>query len=106
MGKSKNSKAEAIKSAAETNPTPDMLEGSKEASHAVTVEEKSLENSVETSFESFYLKQITAEFADDLDKLRNAPDFSEKSVPVLVDALKATARNYNEEEKAKVMGRE
>lgn len=60
----------------------------------------------ETDFESFYLKQITAEFADDLDKLRNAPDFSEKSVPILIDALKAAARNYSEEEKSKVMGRE
>ncbi|KAL8767116.1 MAG: hypothetical protein Q9209_006278 [Squamulea sp. 1 TL-2023] len=58
----------------------------------------------ETDFEAFYLKQVTAEFADDLDKLRNANDFNEKSMPVLIDALKMTARTYSEEEKAKVMG--
>ncbi|KAI4234714.1 MAG: hypothetical protein LQ349_003629 [Xanthoria aureola] len=56
-------------------------------------------------FESFYLQQVTAEFADDLDKLRNASDFTEKSMPVLIEALKDTARTYSEEEKEEVMGR-
>ena len=56
-------------------------------------------------FESFHLQQVTAEFADDLDKLRNASDFTEKSMPVLIEALKDTARTYSEEEKEEVMGR-
>ncbi|KAL9018552.1 MAG: hypothetical protein Q9185_004154 [Variospora sp. 1 TL-2023] len=59
----------------------------------------------ETDFESFYLKQVTTEFADDLDKLRNASDFTEKSVPILIDALKATAGMYSEGDKMKVMGK-
>ncbi|KAL8700122.1 MAG: hypothetical protein Q9201_005628 [Fulgogasparrea decipioides] len=59
----------------------------------------------EENFETFYLKQVTTEFADDLDKLRNASDFHEKSVPVLIDALKGTSRIYSEEEKAKVMAK-
>ncbi|KAL8989277.1 MAG: hypothetical protein Q9177_001807 [Variospora cf. flavescens] len=59
----------------------------------------------ETDFESFYLKQVTAEFADDLDKLRNASDFTEKSVPILINALKATAGMYSEGDKGKVMGK-
>ncbi|KAI4186569.1 MAG: hypothetical protein LQ348_004203 [Seirophora lacunosa] len=59
-----------------------------------------------SDFESFYLKQVTAEFADDLDKLRNASDFNEKSVPILIDALKATAGVYSEGDKAKVMGKQ
>ncbi|KAI4284530.1 MAG: hypothetical protein L6R38_001353 [Xanthoria sp. 2 TBL-2021] len=58
----------------------------------------------ETDFETFYLKQVTTEFADDLDKLRNASDFTERSMPVLIEALKDTARTYSEEDKAKVMG--
>ncbi|KAI4274413.1 MAG: hypothetical protein LQ337_003948 [Flavoplaca oasis] len=58
----------------------------------------------EIDFETFYLKQVTTEFADDLDKLRNASDFTENSMPVLIDALKATARMYSDEEKAEVMG--
>ncbi|CAL8577770.1 hypothetical protein XPA_003586 [Xanthoria parietina] len=56
-------------------------------------------------FESFHLQQVTAEFADDLDKLRNASDFTDKSMPVLIEALKDTARTYSEEEKREVMGR-
>ena len=54
-------------------------------------------------FESYYIKRVTAEFADDIDKLRNAPDFSEKSVPVLIEALKQSSKGFNEEEKEKVM---
>ncbi|KAL8825865.1 MAG: hypothetical protein Q9191_004151 [Dirinaria sp. TL-2023a] len=54
-------------------------------------------------FESFYLQQLTTEFADDLDRLRNANDFNDNSVPVLIEALKQTAKVYTEEEKEKVM---
>ncbi|KAM0794480.1 ribosome-assembly protein 3-domain-containing protein, partial [Usnea florida] len=54
-------------------------------------------------FESYYLKQITAEFADDIDKLRNAPDFSAQSVPILVQALKQGSKGFTDEEKDKVM---
>lgn len=49
-------------------------------------------------FETFYLQQVTQEFADDLDKLRNASDFNEKSLPVLIAALKQGAKLYSEEE--------
>ncbi|KAL9598767.1 MAG: hypothetical protein Q9219_004264 [cf. Caloplaca sp. 3 TL-2023] len=59
----------------------------------------------EEDFESFYLKRVTAEFADDLDKLRNASDFNEESLPILIDALKGTAGVYSEEEKARIMGK-
>ncbi len=55
-------------------------------------------------FESFYLKQVAGEFADDLDRLRNANDFSEKSMPILIETLKQTAKVYSEEEKRKAMG--
>ena len=54
-------------------------------------------------FESYYIRRVTAEFADDIDKLRNAPDFRETSVPVLIEALKETSRGFSEEEKEKVM---
>lgn len=49
------------------------------------------------------MKRVTAEFADDIDKLRNAPDFSERSVPVLIEALKQGSKGFSEEEKEKVM---
>ena len=54
-------------------------------------------------FESYYMKQVTAEFADDIDKLRNAPDFSEQSVPVLINALRQGANAFSEEEKETIM---
>ena len=49
------------------------------------------------------MKRVTAEFADDIDKLRNAPDFCEQSVPVLIQALKQCAKGFDEEEKKKMM---
>ena len=58
------------------------------------------------SFESYYLKQVTAEFADDIDKIRNASDFNERSVPVLIQALKQSAANFTEEEKERGDGYE
>ena len=54
-------------------------------------------------FESYYMKRVTAEFADDLDKLRNAPDFSEHSVPILIQALKQGSKGFSEGEKEIIM---
>lgn len=51
------------------------------------------------SFEDFYLKQITKEFADDIDIIRQASDFKESSLTVLVAALKQGATIYTEEER-------
>ena len=55
-------------------------------------------------FETFYMKQVTTEFADDLDKIRNADDFNEKSLPILIEALKQGTSIYSEEEKRRIMG--
>ena len=55
-------------------------------------------------FEDWYLKQVTKEFADDIDKIRNASDFSDKSVPMLVAALKQGVSLFSEEERRIVMG--
>ena len=43
------------------------------------------------------MQQVTREFADDLDRIRGASDFNEeRSVPVLVQALKQGASLYGE----------
>lgn len=39
-------------------------------------------------FHDYYMKLVTTEFADDLDKLRKANDFNEKSLGVLINTLK------------------
>ena len=54
-------------------------------------------------FESSYMKMVTAEFADDIDRLRNSPDFREHSVPVLIQALKQCSERFSDEEKEKMM---
>lgn len=46
---------------------------------------------------------MTADFAEDLEKLRNANDFKESSVPVLIQALKQGAAGFTEGEKQRVM---
>ncbi|KAI9822334.1 MAG: Adenosine 5'-monophosphoramidase [Pycnora praestabilis] len=41
-----------------------------------------------TSFESWYLRKATAEFSEDLNKIRSADDFDDSSLPILIHALK------------------
>lgn len=46
---------------------------------------------------------VTIEFADDLESLRSASDFGDKSLPILISALKQGANTYGEAEKKKMM---
>lgn len=58
-------------------------------------------------FEAVYLQQATKEFADDLEKLRVAGDFKpDKSVPILIEALKQGASCYSTAEKQSVVSRD
>ncbi|MCJ1378034.1 hypothetical protein MMC17_001130 [Xylographa soralifera] len=57
------------------------------------------------TFESFYLQAVTREFADDIDKVRNASDFKDSSLPILIEALRQGVGIYGEEERERVMGR-
>ncbi|KAL6721163.1 hypothetical protein ACLMJK_000265 [Lecanora helva] len=103
MAESKESESAEIQAKSpysERDPSPSP-EGKCEESHQ-KAEEKYHEP--EESFESYYLKQVTAEFADDIDKIRNAPDFTEKSVPVLIQALKQSGAGFTDEQKRIIMG--
>ncbi|TIA03210.1 hypothetical protein D6C82_02081 [Aureobasidium pullulans] len=46
------------------------------------------ESEAEDAFTSFYLRQMTTEFAEDLDKIRSAGDFNDKSLGLLISALR------------------
>ncbi|KAL8718891.1 MAG: hypothetical protein Q9225_004037 [Loekoesia sp. 1 TL-2023] len=107
MGKSKKSKPTKATPPDDTSPTKSSTSVSEPTNTLPNHKEQdaSLAGPEATDFESFYLKKVTAEFADDLDKLRAASDFNEKSLPILIDALKGTAGVYSEEDKAKVMGK-
>lgn len=59
---------------------------------------------INSEFDAFYLRQVTAEFGNDLEKLRQAPDFKDAFVPVLVKALRQGASLFSESEKKLVLG--
>ncbi|KAL8804524.1 MAG: hypothetical protein Q9182_002532 [Xanthomendoza sp. 2 TL-2023] len=105
MGKSKKSKPAPTESAGDAPTTKSPPKSSEPVLSKSTEQPISSNDAEKTDFEAFYLKQITTEFADDLDKLRNASDFNDKSLTILIDGLKCTARTYSEEEKAEIMGR-
>lgn len=54
---------------------------------------------IEDNFDSWYLRLVTKQFSADLDKLREAPDFKDASVPVLIEALKQGSTLFGEDEK-------
>lgn len=54
-------------------------------------------------FEQFYLQQVTQEFGDDLDKLRQSKDFNDNSLVLLIDALKQGVNIFDEEQRAVIL---
>lgn len=56
----------------------------------------------EEAFTSFYLRQMTTEFAEDLDKIRSASDFNNKNIGMLVDALKQGGSCFGKDERVSV----
>lgn len=58
----------------------------------------------EEDFTSIYLRKITTELADDLDKVREANDFTNRSLPMLIHALKQGESIFSAEEKRRVIG--
>ena len=58
----------------------------------------------EEEFANIYLRKITAEIGDDLDKVREANDFTARSLPILIHALKQGQSIFSPEEKKRVIG--
>jgi ribosome assembly protein 3 len=54
-------------------------------------------------FAAIYLRKVTAELGDDLDKVREAKDFKSSSIPMLIHALKQGGSMYSAEEKRRVL---
>jgi hypothetical protein len=59
---------------------------------------------VEDIFGNIYLKRVVAELTDDLDKVREANDFSNRSMPMLIHALRQGSSVYSAEERRRVVG--
>ncbi|GKT39889.1 ribosome assembly protein 4 [Colletotrichum spaethianum] len=54
-------------------------------------------------FAAFYLQRTTQEFAEDLDKVREADDFKADSVPFLVHALQQGTALYSARDQERVV---
>ena len=94
-----DSQERGVKSQEDLNQTREV-EG---FDHPLRSEPESSQNS-KRDFASFYLRRITEELADELDKIRSANDFSEGSLPILIHALQQGQSIFSEEEKRRVMG--
>jgi ribosome assembly protein 3 len=51
------------------------------------------------AFSALFLRKLTSELGDDLDKVREAKDFTDRSLPMLILALKQGERLFSLEEK-------
>jgi ribosome assembly protein 3 len=58
---------------------------------------------VSTAFAKYYLQRATHEFAEDLDRIRNADDFKDGTIPLLVHALQQGASVFSNEEQRRVV---
>jgi ribosome assembly protein 3 len=58
---------------------------------------------ISEAFASIYLRKVTAELGDDLDKVRVAQDFNANSIPMLVKALSQGSSVFAGEEKRRVV---
>ena len=97
--RSLDSQEGAIESQEDLNKTHEV----DDFNHSLRSEPESPQDS-KHDFASFYLRRITEELADDLDKVRSANDFSESSLPILIHALQQGQSIFSEEEKRRVMG--
>ncbi|KAK5700290.1 hypothetical protein LTR17_023047 [Elasticomyces elasticus] len=102
LAKKANKKSVDSKVQAQTSHS-DSSDSDSDAEEAEPVFTKRTVANPEQAFEDFYLKQVTKEFANDLDKLRAAGDFNAtKSVPLLVAALRQGTACFGKEERRKI----
>ncbi|KAF5876474.1 uncharacterized protein Bfra_002879 [Botrytis fragariae] len=85
----------AVKSISQTKPT-----SVKVPSKPTLVKDSALAE----KFTSHYLQRITTEFSEDLDKIREADDFNENALQILVHALKQGTEVWGEEEMRRIVG--
>lgn len=61
---------------------------------------------VSAEFQAYYLQRATKELAEDLDKVRNADDFKNDAIPMLIAALQQGTGMFSPEEKRRIVGGE
>lgn len=58
---------------------------------------------VSTAFTQLYTRQAAEEFAEDLDRVRRAEDFSDAAVPLLIAALQQGAGLFSMDEQRRLV---
>ncbi|KAF2198575.1 hypothetical protein GQ43DRAFT_465514 [Delitschia confertaspora ATCC 74209] len=66
--------------------------------------EASAPSKANEDFTALYLRKVAIELADDLDEVRVAKDFTERSLPMLIHALKQGESIFSAEEKMRILG--
>ncbi|KAI4930528.1 uncharacterized protein J4E92_004360 [Alternaria infectoria] len=102
--KEKKKKKSKTGSAPEAQPDEDVAMMDVPASPPPKQAVSKASQQAQDDFGALYLRKIAAEFADDLDKVREAPDFKASSVPMLIHALKQGESLYSVEERKRVVG--
>ncbi|CZR57528.1 uncharacterized protein PAC_07417 [Phialocephala subalpina] len=54
-------------------------------------------------FTKFYMQRVTSEFSEDLDKLRQADDFKNDALPLLINALQQGTSLFRAEDKRRIV---
>ncbi|KAF8866195.1 hypothetical protein BDZ45DRAFT_668051 [Acephala macrosclerotiorum] len=58
---------------------------------------------ISSAFTKFYMQRVTTEFEDDLDKLRQADDFKDGALPLLIGALQQGTSLFGVDEKRRIV---
>ncbi|KAK1766536.1 ribosome assembly protein 3 [Phialemonium atrogriseum] len=57
---------------------------------------------VSSEFRSYYLQRATKEFSEDLDQVRNAKDFNNDAIAMLIHALQQGTTMFSEEDQKRI----
>ncbi|KAK0101535.1 hypothetical protein ONS95_006701 [Cadophora gregata] len=68
-----------------------------------SVAKEPIEADIEAAFAKFYMQRATAEFAEDLERLRTSDDFKDEAVPMLISALKGGTAMFSSDEKKRIV---
>ncbi|CAN6632899.1 hypothetical protein TRVA0_013S03070 [Trichomonascus vanleenenianus] len=72
--------------------------------HPKTIMPEALKpESDDSAFNDYYLQLMTSEFAEDLDKLRQSKDFGDKSLYLLIEALKQGSSMFDLQEREEII---
>jgi ribosome assembly protein 3 len=58
---------------------------------------------IQAAFTKYYMQRATAEFAEDLDKIRGAEDFKDDALPLLISALQQGTSMYSIKEQRRIV---